>query len=667
MPAEDIYQSRIMPQAAAPMPLANADTYGAGLADAVGELGNVGLRAEERQRQVLERAKDAGKRLRVDREAADFAHRYALHRTNMDGVIREIRDNPTSPDFAEHVQRVTEADEAAREGLLQGIDAPEVRRQAVQQLDEYGVRLNSTEADYAESQRAAKTVVDYKKTVDIGANRIRQGMDAQHYGEELKAGYAMIDGLAGVTPEVKAKLRLEVEQNYGVAFVNHLNDTNPAAAIALLDAGAFNEILTPEQIDGLRNGAQVEVRRQVAQVAHAATVEKAQLTDATQVAIEKSSQGIDVSADLPELIQRWTAAGDQSKVEQLKGLVRDNAYARVWNDQTPLAREARIRALNGVEAGKRTEDQQAELKWLQEKRGSLDTQFNGDTVGFVMANGQSGEQPPALVEGDPASYAARAQWARTAARTYGRMDLLSHQEREAMAAELGKGDGAYTAVTDQLALFGGAAAKAAARQVAPNDRYLQQLVLLPADYRKLARDGRAALQANPKLVPDENGNDADPDIKAVSTGYERALASLPQEDRNAVKNVARNIAAKFLHDHPGEIDPRLWRQSLSMALGGRGVGAAQRGGLGSWNDMTFLVPDDLSPQQFTDRIFGYIRANPTKGPVNPDGSPANLRNARPVAVGAGVYQFFVGDRPVLARGRDGRIASPWQFTVGGGR
>lgn len=144
--------------------------------------------------------------------------------------------------------------------------------------------------------------------------------------------------------------------------------------------------------------------------------------------------------------------------------------------------------------------------------------------------------------------------------------------------------------------------------------------------------------------------------------------ALPQSERNGVTEVARNIAAKFLKDRPGEtLSPELWGVAYDLALGARGAGAGKTGGIGSWNDMAFLIPDGLTAQQFTDRVFGFVQKNPAKGPVNPDGSPANLRIARPVAVRPGVYQFFVGNRVVLARGSDGKIVSPWQFTLAGSR
>lgn len=650
MASEQGYDARIMPQAPAGLPSASPEQYGAGLGQALEQAGEVVHDSQVREYRIK-------RQLDAQRQATDFAHRFALQRQNMDGISRQMRANPTSPDYADHEQRIGEALDAARPGMLDGISEGAVRRQAEEQLDSYRTQLLNSEGDFAEAQRVAKTVLDRGQANDLSQNRIRQGVDPDAYAAELKLNREQIYGLPGLTPVQKDKLWKDYENGAGVAFLNHVIDTNPRAAVALVDSGSFNDVLTPEQIEAVRNGAQVELRRVDAQAEHAANVAKGQLNEAIATATEKAGNGIDVSADLPALQAAAQAAGDTSAVEKLKGLARDSAFAKVWNGQTPLARERRISALNAVDPAKRSEDQQAELKWLQDKRGPLDSQYENDTVGFVQTHGQPGEQPPALDPADPASFARRAAWRRGVAGAYGRMDLLSKAERASMADRLGAGDAGYSEVTDTLALFGGAAAKQAAREVAPADKYLQQLVVLPESYRKIARDGRAALQANAKLIPAENSDDADPKVVATSAALDQALQAVPQADRNAIKDVARSIAAKFLHDKGGELTPELWTRSLNMALGAAGPGG--KGGLGSWNGQPFLVPDSVTGQQFQDRVFGFMRAHPDNAPVNPDGTPADLRNARPVAVGPNRYQFMVGDRTVMARNK-----LPWTFTLG---
>lgn len=660
MPLERSYESQVMPGNAAAPALASPAAFGAGIGAALDDAGGTVHRAQLRTYEVE-------KQLQGDQEAADFAHKFALHRQNMDGIVAETRTN-AAPGGAGHVQQVMEANDAGRDTLFAGITDPRLQRQASQQWDDYSTRLHDGATTFATVSTANKVVTDFKSLSDVGANRILQGHDPAAYVEEVKQAYAAIDGLRGITDDQKAALRREqVDQKYGAAFVTGMIHSNPEGAKTLLDKGAFNDQLEPHQIEQLRNSADVEIRRSAAETARVAAAGKSLLNEKIATATEKASQGIDVSAELPELMQGAAAIGDTSNVEKLKGLQRDSAFAKVFNGQTPVQRQAQLAQLTAIAPEKRSEDQQAELKWLQTKSGALDGEFNRDPVGFVTTHGQPGEQPPPLNPADLGTFQQRAQWRRGMVGAYGRMDLLSANERAGMIDRLGQGDAGYSEVTDTLAKFGGADARQAAREVAPNDHYLQQLVLLPQDYRKIARDGQQALKENPKLLPQENGTDIDQAVVSRTTGFERALAAVPQADRNAVHTVARNIAAKFLHDHPGELDGDLWSMSLNLALGATGVGKDRRGGLSLWNDQAFLVPDGMTGQQFTNRVFGYLRANPGNGPVNPDGSPANLRNARPVAMGGGTYQFRIGDRAVMARGRDGKITSPWQFMLRGGQ
>ena len=196
MPIEEGYSARVMPQAGAAMPLTRPETYGAGVAKAAGELG-------ETIHETLLRAHLVERRLTADREGADFAHRFALHRQNMDGVVQQLRTHPTSPDYAEHVALVQKVDQNAREGMLAGITEESVRNRAVEQLDAYGAQLHDSEFTYAETQRVAKFGFDLEKTVDLQANRIASSDNPASFAEEVKTLHETAAGLQNVPPLVR--------------------------------------------------------------------------------------------------------------------------------------------------------------------------------------------------------------------------------------------------------------------------------------------------------------------------------------------------------------------------------------------------------------------------------------------------------------------------------
>ncbi|PNU05804.1 hypothetical protein [Novosphingobium guangzhouense] len=656
------YEARVMPQAAAPLPMASARTYGAELGDAIENVGQDLHRRDLRAYQVQ-------RQQRADQEASDFAHRYALHRENMDGIVRQLRANPTSPDYAEHVALVEKADDAAREGLLSGISEDSLRRRAVQQLDEFRVRLGTGEAEFAEGQRVAKTTLDAKAVMDLGSNRVRRLQTGSEYAGEVQDWYGYVDGLQGLTPVAKQKLRLEGAQEYTVAFVNHLNDTNPAAAIAMLDAGTFDEMLSPQQVEQLRNGSQVELRRAEAQLVHQANLEKAAAKEEIATATELSSQGIDVSEQLPGLIAKAAAMGDTSTVAKLQGMARDSAFARVWGTVSPLQRQARLQALQAIPEGKRTENDQAELKWHEGPGRSADSRFTADKAGFALETAPAGMGPPAIENwGNASELVRREKWMRGAVDTYGSMDPLTGAEVKALQDRASGSDVGYREVLSSLGSgFSGRTAMQAVRQVLPSDAFAQSVVALAPNVQRQALDGRNERKSFPQVLKPRLGADGKPDdevvrdLSGLRAGFARALGNVPAAQRNGILEVAEAIAANALVKNgqtSDQLDGAMFARALDAALGSTGSGPTKKGGIGWWGGSMYLLPSSVSQSGFDTHISNWLRAHPDQAPVNPDGSPANVRAARPLAIGGDRYQFMVGNRVLM--GKDGK---PWIRTV----
>ncbi|WP_374414291.1 hypothetical protein [Novosphingobium colocasiae] len=656
MPQETGYEARVMPQAAAPLPLSNPNTYGAGLGATIGQVG------EDLHRREI-RAYEAQRQLTHDRETTDVAHKLALHRQNMDGIVRQLRANPTSPDYAEHVKLVTAADDAAREGILSGITEDSVRNAALRQMDAYRTGLMAEEGDYAEGQRIAKTTLDTKATLDIDANRMRQTDKPADLAAALGNANALIDGLQGVTPVGRQKLRDYANQTLTVAFVNHLNDTNPGVAKAMLDAGTFNAVLDPGQIDQLRAGAQVEIRRVEAEAAHQANIAAAATREEIATVQEKASQGIDVSADLPRLAAAAQAMGDTSTVAKLQGLARDSAFAKVWGSVSPLARQQKLQQLQAIPEGKRSEEQQAEIHWLTEKGPALDGQFNDDPVAFAARTAPAGMGPPPIADFSQVELAQREKWMRQAEGAYGHMDLLSDAEATALQQRAVASDAGYREVLAGLRQgLSSRVAMQAVRQMLPQDDFAQSVVALAPNVQRQALDGRELRKANSAILKTpKDDDDAAAQVEGVKAGFNLALGNIPGSQRNGILEVAEAIAADALAKNgklSEQMSAAMLARSLDAALGSTGSGPTKKGGIGWWGGTMYLLPDRVSQAGFEGHVSRFVRDHPDQAPVNPDGSPADLRRARPLAIGGGRYQFMVGDRVIL--GKDGK---PWIRTV----
>jgi hypothetical protein len=655
MAVERGYDARIAPEAGAALPEASPDTFGAGVGRALEQVG--GIVHETRLRTyALDRKETA------ERESADFAHRFATTRQDMDSASLTLRShaNPGGAGHAENMQMLLDAQ---REKVLGGITEDSVRRQATAQFEQYSAQVLDQENTWEHGQAGLKKVGDFKAAGEVGANRIYQTADPKVYAEEVQQRYAEIDAL-DIPPDQKDALRREaVDQKYAIALNQGFQNTNPRLGLAMLDAGTFAKQLTQPQTDALRSGYQVEIRRQEAAAAQAVAHENAELQKQQAAINERARQGDDVTADAAALAPKLAAAGDEAGALQMRGHVEESGFAKAYNGMTPLQLQGQEAAIEKILPDKRTDPQRRALKWIQDHKGALTQQFNSDPVAWAIANAPANAKPPAL-DGTPAGLAARVEWWITAQRTYGpTINLFSENEARAYREQLGANDAGYHAVADELAALPTRAAQRAAAQIAPNDVVLGQMVQLPPDYRKALADGRAYRKDPGSAKALELANDREKArVAALTFGLRNALGTVPATEQNAVLDMARDLFADEVRRGKPPTST-LWAESQSRALGGVGTGASQKGGLGSWNDKSFLVPDGMTAQNFTDRVFGFIAKHPEKGPLNADGSPASIHNARPIPVGKDTYEFHIGNTAVMGRGKDGKITSAWRFKI----
>lgn len=649
MPLARGYDSQIMPQDAARPVTASPEAFGAGIGQALERAGDGLHRSQLRSFQVE-------KQVTADQENADFAHKFALHRQNMDGIVAETRAN-AAPGAAGHVEQVMEANEAARETMLEGLTDPAVQRRAQQQWDEYSTRLHDGATTFSAVAGANKLVQDVKGLTDVGANRVRQGVDPQAYIEEVKQAYAAIDAMRGISADQKAQLRREqVDQKYGIAFLNHMVDTNPRGALDQLDQGAFNDVLEPAQIDQLRNAAGVEIRRGEAAAQHAVNLQKAEIGQKVGVLEEADRQGIALpQADYDAAITQLTAIGDADRALKIEGL-RDNArFAQIYEGQSPVQRQQRLAELQAKKNPSAPE--QREIKWLTDKSGALDSRFESDPTGFAIANAPAGMRPPAGdVINDPAVMAGRASWAARASVAYGRpVPPLTKSEADQLKANKARGEDQVLRTLD--AIGDPVQRLAAARQIDGADTAFQHMALINPHTRPTIRAGADKLKSDPKFLTVNAKEDPGRDeaFKAWEVKTRVALKEMGIPDQDATLAIAKQFLAGTLSHSGGDVNAvtgNMLDLGLRVALGGSIKNGKPIGGLGNWGGRPFVLPETDGNPDFGARVTRWLQGRAKNPPVNPDGSPIAIRDLTPVLIGPGRYRWEAGGR--VAVGKDGK-------------
>lgn len=633
MPQENIYQPQVAPQATAGLPQAGADAFGAQVGAGIEKLGDT-LHATDIRAYKIER------QLKADQEAAAVAARMATQRLENDRAIVDMRTN-AAPGAAGHAEATTVMLAKQREAIGAGITEDDVRNRALARFDDYAASVGSAEYSFEVGQRVGKASTDVQHATDTTTNLLRTSTDPTVFARELKTGVQELRDMTGIPPDVRDKLIDDREQSYSLGHLNGMIDRGQAAAArALVDSGAFNGILTPEQVDRIRSGAEVEMRREAAATAHAATVEKAALADSVSTLKTLNSNGAEIpDGQLAGVQARLAALGDNSGATEIAVMRVQSGIAKETKPWTPKQFDTAINDLAGK--AKRTVDQDLRLAYLRQIRGARTTQFNANPGEWAASIGRP---PPALNLGDPASIDARKSWARSIAAAAGRpVPFLSANEAAELSARASSSPKERLAVANELAGFGGFDAVTAARQVAPQDAMLGILVRLRPNDRAASLSGQDARKANPALIDGTAGNDARDRFQERVGG---ALGLMPQGDVAAAFEVARNLYADWAVKSGAQgFDEATFGSFIHRALGGTkrtGTGEWQ-GGVGDHNDAQVLLPANATQNEFA-TVLARVNwaADDRNAPVWADGkpmTPAQIRRYVPVQRPDGRYEF----------------------------
>lgn len=643
MVEETGYSSRVRVQAGAQLPGVSADSFGAGVGQAISQAGQVV------QQEQLETAR-LDRELRDNAEWSAFLVEDAKRREALSAAAREGRLS----DAPGHAARIAAEVSKAQEELLGGLTSERLKQQGRARIAEWGGNLRTREADYEFLRGQEIAVQRFEEQRGIAEGRVRRLEKPDDYKLELKLQLDAI-GTLNTSDEVKQKLIDDTEQRFAVAFIRGMTDRDPQAAQALIDSGAFDGVITGDQVEVLRNSAGVEIRRAEAEQQREQSEALATIRGQIQTFEQAESMGlVQDEAAYDQAIAGAQALGDDQLVLKLTGLKANNQFTKIWGPEnaTALQREQRMAVL--ASKSKRAPAEDLELAFLRKNAPGWASEEARDPVGQAARRGGGGA-PPVVDFSDPKSIAARGEWAAARSAEGRRVPAFTATEARELGTLYDSGRQGEEQVMAVLAALPPAQAMASAKQIDPNDQTLPILATLGPGVRNMARRGREALRANKNLLFDMLKDD--PDLNDAFTEgrleLEQALRFVPPEQRAAIFTTAKQIAAGQVDKFGQTMTPALWRTSLQIALGGRQTPDGWAGGMGKWGEAAYRLPEGVTHKGFSAAITRDVAASQDP-PVNPDKSRANLFRLTPVEISEGVYEFRdAADNPV--KRQSGRV------------
>lgn len=650
MPEERGYDSRVAPAAATPMPMASPESLGAGVADAAGRFGTT-------LHQTQLRAFKIERELKADQETAAVNADMAKRQLAMQQAITDMRAN-AGPGAAGHADAVRKLIEQQRAGLGEGVTEDRVRQGALSRFDDYAASVTAREYEFEVGKAVGKRTTDIGDTIDANSTLARTSADPGDYPKILKQTIDGIRAQTGIPDDVREKLLTAAERGVTSGFMTGLIDRGEAAkVIGFLDSGAFKDMLDPADHERLRSAAEAEVRRADAQARAQANLGAAAAREAAATVQARLDAGEDVpDREIAQASQGLLALGDTSggyKLDVARRKSGINRETEGWLPQQYEGELSRLRALGP----KRSPEDDVRLKHLETIAPGRIAEFNRDPGIYAERNGLP---RPALVQGDPASYAQRLRWRDQVTGATGRRPPVLSAAEAANLSPLATGSPKERLqLINQLAPLGPRGAVDAIRQVAPNDALLPRLALLRPGDRVATIDGQAARKANPALIDGKAGT------QARSLFLQRigpALSLMPQGEVGAIFDIANNLYA----DHAVKSGKQAWDGGtqystfVHRALGGTRVPGTNtyQGGIGAWGGKPVLLPQTMTQARF-DQVLTYANwpADHPNAPVFANGTPmktADVRTYLPVARPDGRYEFHGPDGRVLTA-RNGGI------------
>lgn len=642
MAQERGYTRQLGTSAPVGLPQASPGAFGAGIGGTIADIGQAQHQRDLREYQ-LDRQQQA------DTEAASFNATFAKLREEADKASVDTR-NGAQPGGAGHAQSMRQWYEQRAQGLTDGITDDRVRRSAVAQLQEFGTRLNAAEYQWQEGKRVGKIVTDQVTVKDTATNRAYRMSDPKAFAEEMSLGRQGIEALEGVPADIRQQLIRDNEESVSVGFFNGMIDRDPASVKRVLDTGAFDDILSGQQMERLRNGAQVQVHRNEA----AAKAEAAHQLVLTKETLATERARLDTGAGKPQdwesLAAQYERIGDTSSAVTARDKGASMAAAIGHKGDNLVELDAQIADLTAKKnAGGLNQVQASTLNGLQDLRGQLNGML-GQPGGALMAYTFATGKPLAPLDpANPASLRARAVQARAAAAQYGRpspqpitatelptfQDLVqggAQQRLAALATIQGFGDPQVIRA-------------AAAQMAGEKDGTFRIASQLPLAVAREVLRGEETLRTAPKVWNDAMG------ASDFNKWFGPMLRAIPGDYRADVFKAAKAFYSQRAVDG-GEQSYNAGRfaEAIETVLGKSGA----KGGIVRTDRGIVLVPPDMDRGTFQQRLArasngDYAAASGGRRPLWADGTGVvrgDFAKLLPTAMGDGLYGF---------RGKNGEL------------
>lgn len=640
MPQERGYERQIGTGGAVGMPRASAAAFGAGIGAGMVDIADSLHRADMNAR-AIERQQTA------DSEAAGFNATFAKLREEADGAAVDARNN-AQPGGAGHAEAMRAWWEKRAAGLTDGITDERVRRSANTQLLEFGGRLGASEYQWQEGRRVGKIVTDQGDMRATAANRAFRLADPKAFAEEMSLGRQGIEALQGVPEDVRDGLLRDYEQAVSVSFFNGMIERDPASVTRVLGTGAFDDILQPEQMERLRNGADIQVRRNDG----AARAEAAQKLAATKEALATRRAELDAGAGKPQdwldLGAQYEAIGDTSSAVTARAKGTGMAAAIGFRGEDLPQLDTRIAALTAKKhAGGLSTAEAATLSGVQDLRGQLAGML-GQPGGALMAHQFATGKPIAPIDfDDPERLRARGIEAKAAAARYGRVmaePILSTELPALRDMVAGGGPQKLQALSIIQGFGDPQVVRAAAAQVAGAEdgafRVASQLSLSVA--RDVLRGGEA-LKSGPQVWKEDRAR-AD-----FSKWYGRTLSMVGGSYRGDVFQAAKAFYAQRAVDGGEQAyNPGRFAEAIETVMGRAPGPKGATGGIARHGKGLVIVPQGMKPDGLLQRFArasaaDYHAASDGRKPRWSDGTGmtrGDFAGLLPTAIdGAGHYGF----------------------------
>jgi hypothetical protein len=647
---------------ATPLPGASPEDFGAAIGRGLEDAGAT-------LHHIAERNKD----LEASQAGVNFAHAQ----DDIDKAAIDARTN-AAPGGAGHTAAVMEEFDKRASAELAAIRDKHIRAAFSNRYAELRSHVDGREYGWEAGKRVDKLATDFDDMGTTLANGQASNPDPVGLHVSLETIDTAGNALAGADAELKAKLIKEQQRKVVLGWANAKQDKDPQTLVAALDQGLLSPYLEGNDVNTLRSGGLVEIRRQEAADRAAQARAEAAARETIGLLQNKIADGY-VPTD-----QEFDGASALARQYKLDGKEWDLGVAR---DQVLVNRETRTwtpaqwhSSINELEAkgDKRTAGENVRLKHLEAAAGGAISRFNSDPFAAAAA---AGTPAPEVDWANPDAKAIenRVTWARSYARSAGLQTVpyLNNDELKDLRDRAANGGiaGQIEVATQVRGTFGVAAATDILRQVDPNNKDMQLMAGLQPRMAQLYKIGAEAIKGGTVKL-----GTTPEDKQALSDIFTEFMPAIPAELQPAVLKAAENItagtAAEFGRKEPsGDELENTFRQAVHRAAGQMGSEAqgSATGGFVRWNGRYAWLPPAMSHDDFQRRMSRANDADWMKAGGGPpyylgsDGKLAKMSD-RQIShfgqysletVNPGLYQL-VGPDGGHVVGKDGR---PWQFDV----